>query len=419
MESALSWADEITAISKDEIDIIRHSRKSFLFSNGNPWVKTNNPTFDVTMGSLDGAEICEMVGLYILNKLRDIIPFNQYGLYRDDGLAMISGSGPEMDRLWKDIIKLFKEMNLKVTIETNLMITDYLDVTFNLTNGSFTPYTKPGNIIRYISSNSNHPPHIKKQIPRMVKDRLSLLSSNEEIFEREAHLYRKALLEAGYNDEIKYEKFSNNKKTRKRNIIWFKPPWSDTIITKIGSLFLKLIEKHFPSNDPLRKLFNKNSLKLSYGCLPNVNSFISAQNRKLLSNISTDKVQCNCRGGVTACPVNGRCKEENVVYKVTVNTLENSKTYIGSTVNFKDRFNQHQSSFRLHKYKNNTALSTYIWSLKETGKDYSTSWNIIAKAKAYTPESKKCNLCTAEKAKILFYKGEDLINKRSEIMAKC
>ena len=142
-------------------------RNSFLFSNGDPWVKTNNPTFDVTMGSLDGAEICEMVGLYILNKLRDIIPSNQYGLYRDDGLAMISGSGPEMDRLRKDIIKLFKEMNLKVTIETNLMITDYLDVTFNLTDGSFSPYTKPGNTIRYISSNSNHPPHIKKQIPCM------------------------------------------------------------------------------------------------------------------------------------------------------------------------------------------------------------------------------------------------------------
>ena len=101
--------------------------------------------------------MAEIVGLYILNKLRDIIPSNQYGLYRDDGL----------DRLRKDIIKLFKKMNLKVTIETNLMITDYLDVTFNLTDGSFSPYTKPGNTIRYISSNSNHPPHIKKQIPRM------------------------------------------------------------------------------------------------------------------------------------------------------------------------------------------------------------------------------------------------------------
>ena len=144
-------------------------------------------------------------------ELVNIIPFNQYGLYRDDGLAMISGSGPEMDRLRKDIIQLFKGMNLKVTIETNLLITDYLDVSFNLTDGSFTPYTKPGNNIRYISSNSNHPPHIKKQIPRMVKDRLSLLSSNEQIFENEAPLYRKALLEAGYNDEIKYEKISDNK----------------------------------------------------------------------------------------------------------------------------------------------------------------------------------------------------------------
>ena len=99
--------------------------------------------------------------------------------------------------------------------------------------------------------------------------------------------------------------------------------------------------------------------------------------------------------------------------------MEDSKTYIGSTINFKDRFNQHQSSFRLLKYRNTTSLSTYIWSLKEAGQDYSTSWNIIAKAKAYTPEYKKCNLCTAEKAKILFYKGEDLINRRSETMAKC
>lgn len=50
------------------------------------WQKTTNPTFDVTMGAPDGAEICELVGLYILDTLRQKVPEMKFGLYRDDGL---------------------------------------------------------------------------------------------------------------------------------------------------------------------------------------------------------------------------------------------------------------------------------------------------------------------------------------------
>jgi len=46
-------------------------------------------------------------------------------------------------------------------------------------------------------------------------------------------------------------------------------------------------------------------------------------------------------------------------------------------------------------------------------------FHFIAKAKSYNPEAKKCHLCITEKAKILYYRGEGLLNKRSEIMAKC
>eukprot|EP00794_Sanderia_malayensis_P017157 gene17157-biopygen14763 len=46
-----------------------HSRKSLLFNDNNAWVKKDNRNFDVTMGSYDGAEVCELVGLLILNKL--------------------------------------------------------------------------------------------------------------------------------------------------------------------------------------------------------------------------------------------------------------------------------------------------------------------------------------------------------------
>ena len=46
-----------------------HSRKSLLFSNSDAWIKKSGDMFDVTMGSFDGAEICELVGLYLLDKL--------------------------------------------------------------------------------------------------------------------------------------------------------------------------------------------------------------------------------------------------------------------------------------------------------------------------------------------------------------
>ena len=51
------------------------------------------------MGSYDGAEICELVGLFVLDQLKRIVPRQNIGLYRDDGLAVIeSTSGPKADK---------------------------------------------------------------------------------------------------------------------------------------------------------------------------------------------------------------------------------------------------------------------------------------------------------------------------------
>lgn len=52
---------------------------------GNTWCKKRS-TFDVTMGSFDGAETCELVGLYLLSQLQHLNI--DVGLYRDDGLAV-------------------------------------------------------------------------------------------------------------------------------------------------------------------------------------------------------------------------------------------------------------------------------------------------------------------------------------------
>ena len=96
----------------------------------------NNRMFDVTMGSYDGAEACELVVCYLLTQLnKDISQKITLGLYRDDGLAAVKGTPSEIASIKQKICEIFKKNGLKITIETNKKIIDYLDVTLNLKQG--------------------------------------------------------------------------------------------------------------------------------------------------------------------------------------------------------------------------------------------------------------------------------------------
>ena len=108
------------SLTQKELYIL-HTRKSLLFSK-KPWEKTiNESSFDITMGSYDGAEICKLVGLYVLSILGKVCGIQNVVLYRNDGLAclhMISESAS--DKIRKDIIRTFREnFGLKITITTN------------------------------------------------------------------------------------------------------------------------------------------------------------------------------------------------------------------------------------------------------------------------------------------------------------
>ena len=76
--------------------------------------------FDVTMGSFDGAEVCELVGLYLLSQLQHL-DINE-GLYRDDGLAVRKLSPQNTESMKKEIRKIFKQHDLNITIEANKKI---------------------------------------------------------------------------------------------------------------------------------------------------------------------------------------------------------------------------------------------------------------------------------------------------------
>ena len=66
-------------------------------------------------------------------------------------------------------------------------------------------------------------------------------------------------------------------------IIWFNPPYSKHVKTNIGKIFMKLISKHFPKQHKYYKIFNKNTVKLSYSCMPNMLSIITKHNKTFLN----------------------------------------------------------------------------------------------------------------------------------------
>ena len=122
------------------------------------------------MGAFDGAEVCEAVGNFLLYQLSKNYNKKYIGLYRDDGLAIFKNvSGSEAEKIKKDIQKLFNDNHLNITIQYNLKIVNYLDVTSNLSKATYRPFCKPNNEIVYIHKESNHPPSILRQIPLSIE----------------------------------------------------------------------------------------------------------------------------------------------------------------------------------------------------------------------------------------------------------
>ena len=71
----------------------------------------------------------------------------------------------------------------------------------------------------------------------------------------------------------------NHKKNRVRNVIWYNPPYNNAVISNIGRDFLQIVDEEFPRDHPLNKVFNRNTMKISYGCMTNVRQIITGQNK--------------------------------------------------------------------------------------------------------------------------------------------
>ena len=208
---------------------------------------------------------------------------------------------------------------------------------------------------------------------------------------------------------------------RKRKIIWYNPPFSQNVKTDIGHKFLKLVSKHFPGGHSLHKIFNRNTVKISYSSMRNVDSIISSHNKKVISPELPELRTCNCNDR-NNCPLCNKCLTQKIVYKAKVcnNVDTEVRNYAGMTEPiFKLRYGNHNRDANHIKYKNTTELSKYIWSLKDNGKTPSVTYEILHQVQG-KPSVSFCRLCTTEKLVIIEnLDNGNFLNKRSEFVSKC
>ena len=285
---------------------------------------------------------------------------------------------------------------------------------------------KPNDRPLYVHKESNHPRGIIENIPKSVNKRLSKISSNEQVFNSAVKPYQDALIKSGHSFKLAYEpQTQNQKKTRnrQRRMTYFNPPFSLNVQTNIGEKFLKAIDRCFPIHHPLRKVMNRNTIKISYKCMPNLKCEIAKHNSKVLKKPEAEATPpgCNCRDRNQPCPLDGKCLTDKLIYKATVVESDNTtNTYTGVTKRtFKKRYYGHTSSFRNRSGEHSTTLSAHIWKLSDLDKDYTIRWSTIDRGKEFNPTSRKCLLCLKEKFHIIHHPAGSSLNLRSELFSTC
>ena len=194
-----------------------------------------------------------------------------------------------------------------------------------MTNALLQPYRKQNDERLYINTEFNHPPTVIKQIPAAINRRLSPLSSNKQSFDKNDKAFRSSW----FNESLHYCKknATTPAKNKSRNIIWFNPPYSKNVQTNVAKTFLDLIKKHFPPKYNIHPVFNKNNVKVSYSCMPNMGTIINNHKKKIL------------------------VKQQQLLH--------------------------HTATW---KYANRNELAKHIWKLKDNKENYNISWSIISSA---------------------------------------
>ena len=185
-------------------------------------------------------------------------------MYKDDGLSCFHNfSVPESEKIKRKFCEIFKQNGLNISVECNLQITDFLDVTFDLRTGKYYSYMNcylltSNQIIYHLSLSKFQPWSVKK---------ISNISCDKECFDKLPPDYNKALRNSGFNEKVKFTPQTPQRKKVNRNILWFNLPFSCNVMINIDNIFPQILDKHFPKHNKYYKLFNRSNVKISHSCM--------------------------------------------------------------------------------------------------------------------------------------------------------
>ena len=114
--------------------------------------------------SYDGAEICELVGIYLLTHLATMIKKSYCRFYRDDDLVILRNVNGQ---------QTYKSLKISFRFRIDIKVVDFLDITFNLNSGTYKPYKQTNDPLLCKSKISNLLPQIISRLPVIFGDILS------------------------------------------------------------------------------------------------------------------------------------------------------------------------------------------------------------------------------------------------------
>ena len=222
--------------------------------------------------------------------------------------------------------------------QSSIAMSKQSTIRLNLTNGTFKSYRKP--------DEPKHPPNIIKQVPIAI--------------EKFCHSLKKFFKYQGYNHAFSYNPTPPNDNNQNKKQ-WHNSSFDKNVSTNIGKNFLYIIRKHFPRIFKVPLNFNKNNVKVSYGCMSKAKSIISSHNRDPGPNQQQERT-CNCIRKET-CPMKEKCLTDNVIYEATITTPEPDNTvkkYNGlCDSSFKKGYANHKKSFKPRTIRTITQTSIH------------------------------------------------------------
>ena len=102
---AIRFAKLYISTTNKDIEAIFHARKPLLYYKDEPLLRKGESNFNVSMGAYNGAEVCELIGIFMLSLLSKHTNKNHIGLHRDDGLAILKNTSGEAEKLKKKFQK--------------------------------------------------------------------------------------------------------------------------------------------------------------------------------------------------------------------------------------------------------------------------------------------------------------------------